>query len=241
LVKGIFFPGKTDKFHSKITAIIPAYYRERTKNVIRQVELLTKCNFIERIVISNHNPIIKYEQEIDNPDKRIEIIDHKNRRRCGHQWEVVKSFQPDFIFSIGDDMLLFPSQLVKVLEMLHKYPDVPHGVAGWYGKEYRQNQEACVNWLTQFYAITKKHLNRYFELVDAISSCDEEMKDIIEFYGNDLIIRKTGSGLSRIHKVGVIIQDRTSIKPGVATFTYDGFMVNRKKISQLLKAVSNQK
>lgn len=130
LVKGTFNPVIPEKFNSKVTVIIPAYSQERIKNVKRQIDLLTKCNFFERIIISNHNPKIKYNQEIDNPDKRIVIIDQKTRRGCGYQWEVLKSFQPDFILSIDDDVLLFPSQLVTVLEMLQIYPEVPHGVAG---------------------------------------------------------------------------------------------------------------
>lgn len=239
LVKGIFNPVIPDNFNSKVTVIIPAYSQERIKNVKRQIGLLTKCSFFERIIISNHNPEIKYNQEIDNPDKRIVIIDHKTRRGCGYQWEVLKPFQPDFILSIDDDVLLFPSQLVKVLEMLQIYPEVPHGVAGWYQKEYKQNRETHVNWLTQFYAITKKHLQRYFWLVDAISLGDEELKEIIEFWGDDLIISKTGSDLPRIHKVGVIIQDRTATKLGVATFTYDDFLDNRKKVRNLLKEITD--
>ena len=94
--------------------------------------------------------------------------------------------------------------------------------------------------LTQFYAITDKHLMRYHELVDQIISCNEEIEKMIEFWGDDLVISRTGTDLPRIHKVGAIIQDRSATKPGVATFTLNGFLDKRKKIIQLLNLVSNQ-
>ncbi len=239
LGKQLIYPVFPIKSEPKVSAIIPVYSPERLRNVKRQIELLKKCDFIERIVISNHNPDIKLKQVLEDSDDRIVVVDQNTRRGCGYQWLVLKTFQPDLIFSIDDDMLLFPFQLVKVLEELESNPGVPHGVAGWSGRVYLKNQEVCVNRLTQFYAITIEHLGNYFELVDAIASGDGDIKELIEFWGDDLVISRTGSDLPRIHKVGVIIQDRTATKLGVATFTYDGFLDNRKKVSNLLKEITD--
>ncbi len=143
--------------------------------------------------------------------------------------------------NLRTQILLFPSQLARVLEELIKHPEVPHGIAGWYKSykqiSYKQNRETEVNNLTQFYAITDKHLEKYFELVKEISFRDEKMGEYIEFWGDNLLISKTGNGLPRIHKTGIIIQDRTATKPGVAAYTYNGFGSGRKKIKLALKEV----
>ncbi len=217
--------------------INPTFSPERLKNVKRQIKILLKCAFIERIIISNHNPQVRIEEAINIVDNRLILIDQAERRGCGYRWVVVNSYQPKFIFSIDDDILLFPAQLARVLEELIKHPEVPHGIAGWYRSDYKQNSETVVNDLTQFYAITNKQLEKYFELVKEISFRDEKMGEYIEFWGDNLLTSKTGNGLPRIHKIGIFIQDRTATKPGVAAYTYNGFGSGRKKIKLALKEV----
>ena len=237
-----FFPQKTI-VHSdhKVTVITPTFSPERLKNVKRQIKILLNCAFIERIIISNHNPQVRIEEAINFVDKRLILIDQADRHGCGYQWVVVNSYQPKFIFSIDDDILLFPSQLARVLEELIKHPEIPHGIAGWYGSDYKRNRETEVNYLTQFYAITDKHLEKYFELVKEISFRDDKIRELIEFWGDDLLISNAGNGLPRIHKTGIFIEDRTATKPGVATFTKKGFRNYRNKIIMVLKEVLDLK
>ena len=236
------FPKKTIVYSDhKITVITPTFSHERLKNVKRQIKILLKCAFIERIIISNHNPQVRIEEAINIVDNRLILIDQADRRGCGYQWVVVNSYQPKFIFSIDDDILLFPSQLARVLEELIKHPEVPHGIAGWYRSDYKRNCETEVNNLTQFYAITDKHLEKYFALVKEISFRDEKFRELIEFWGDDLLISKTGNGLPRIHKIGIFIQDRTATKPGVATYTKNGFLIYRKKIIMVLNEILDLK
>lgn len=240
-LEGLFPQKSIVNYDHKVTVINPTFSPERLKNVKRQTKILLKCAFIERIIISNHNPQVRIEEAINFVDDRLILIDQADKRGAGYRWVVVNSYQPKFIFSIDDDILLFPSQLARVLEELIKHPEVPHGIAGGYRSDYIRNRETEVDHLTQFYAITDKHLEKYFELVKEISFRDEKIGDLIELWGDDLLISNTGNGLPRIHKIGVFIQDRTASKPGVALFTYNGCGNNRKRIFMALKEVLDQK
>jgi hypothetical protein len=85
LVTGVFRPKIAINSESKVTEIIPAYSQERLGYVKRQIEMLKKCNFFEVIIILNHNPNIKLEQQISAPGDRLTFIDHKKRHSCGCQ------------------------------------------------------------------------------------------------------------------------------------------------------------
>jgi hypothetical protein len=40
----------------KLTVIIPSYNIERVRNITPQIHSILKCDFIEIIIVSNHNP-----------------------------------------------------------------------------------------------------------------------------------------------------------------------------------------
>jgi hypothetical protein len=74
IVNGHFGRNISIDIPEKTTVIIPSYSVERVRYLEPQVRSILKCDFIEKIIISNHNPQILPEGWVKINDGRLKLI-----------------------------------------------------------------------------------------------------------------------------------------------------------------------
>lgn len=222
----------------KVTIVIPSYHASRARNLQPLVRSILKCNFVEKIIISNHNPEIRLEDWVQTGDDRVMLINHLVRRGCGYGWVVASQQNADYFIVIDDDMLIYPQQLTVLFQQLIKKPELPHGFIGIRADgEYIIHQEAEVECLYNIYAVTKAHIQKYLEYTKEMVANGYVSQESIEYWGDDLVLSQTGTGQPRIHKAGSIRQCKTTKTSGVATFTENQFEGQRLKVYHALAKV----
>ena len=222
----------TDK---KVTIVVPSYHASRARNLQPLVRSTLKCNFVEKIIISNHNPEIRLEDWVHTDDSRVVLMNHPVRRGCGHGWIVASKDSADFFIVIDDDMLIYPQQLAVLFKQLISQPEIPHGFIGRrVDGEYVMDRETEVEFLYNIYAVTKAHIQTYLKYTQEIITNGYASRESIEYWGDDIVVSHTGTGLPRIHKVGSIRQCKTTKTSGVATFTENQFDGRRLEVYRAL-------
>ena len=222
---------------NKAVAILASYHIERMKNIEPLVRSILKCDFIKKIILSNHNPNVLIEDWVKIKDDRLNMINQPTRRGPGYCWDLAKKEDSQFFILIDDDFLVSPKQIKILFQRLLDNSDIPHGVTGHNNLEYYQNIDMEVDILNQIYAITKTHLNKYFEIAEAINAIDHEAYETIEPYAHEIIISKTGKNRPRIHNIGLLTRCPTARKPSVAIHQSEDFRIKRVKVFNALQTV----
>jgi hypothetical protein len=228
----------------KATVIILSY--KRPENIQPIVRKVLKCNFVEKILISNNNPEIKLEDYVNVSDERIVLINHQVRMRAGYRWMLAKQENADYFIAIDDDVFIYPKQLCKLFTRLIEEPDIPHGLFGSIYQdldhhpagEFRQCQESRVDVIHQIYAVTNKHVNMFFKLMERIRENNPSVHSLLDPTGDDIVISHTGLDKPKIHDVGFVYECPTWCADGIATCKEEDFIELRKK---MLKEIGKQK
>jgi len=221
----------------KATVIIPTYSAERAGGVAFTVRAVLRCPFVETLIVSNHNPDIRIETYVRSQDPRLVLLNQPTRRGCGYQWDIAASRAPEFLISIDDDIRLLPSQLALLFERLVADPQRPHGLMGSRDEEFFENREMEVGELNQVYAITAAQLRVYLALVAALTSRGLVTAETIEFWGDDILISRTGTRPPRIHAAGRVLRCATASDPRVAIHKQAEFRQRRSEVWNALKQV----
>lgn len=221
IMKGYIGRQLTINTPHKVTVLITYYNPIRMTNLNHQIRNILKCNFVEKLIVSNHNPEIKIEERVKINNKRIVFINQNIRHGCGYRWHIAKTLGAEYIISIDDDILLFPFQLKELFQHLVREPEMPHGFSGFVLLEkgdlqYRERENFEVHYLCETYAVTRKHIERYFEIERLLAEKDRSFLDLIERYHDFIVISKTGLQDPKIHKAGTILRSNTFMTPGVA-------------------------
>ena len=66
----------------KAVVIIPSYHKKRTRNLPPLVRFALKCDFVERVIISNHTPEVCLEGRVETRDDRVVVMNQTIRRGC---------------------------------------------------------------------------------------------------------------------------------------------------------------
>ena len=223
----------------KVTALLASYHHKRFKNLQPLVRSILKCQFISRVILSNHNPDFAVENWVKFKDNRLLIINQPVRRGPGYCWELAHAENSDYYLLIDDDFLITPKQIKKLVQHLIDEPGVPHGITGHNNSEYYQSVEMEVDRLSQIYTITRSHLDKYFQYLEKIKAIDPDAYKAIEPFAHEIILSKTGSGKPKIHNVGPILRCPTVRKPGVAIHQGKDFRSEQAKVINALKMVIN--
>ncbi|MGL5082033.1 MAG: glycosyltransferase family A protein [Microcoleaceae cyanobacterium] len=225
--------------NQKLTVIVPSYHASRARNIQPLIRSVLKCDFVEKIIISNHNPLIRLEDWVEvSDDARVMLINQPVRRGCGYGWIVASQQSSDYFVVIDDDLLIYPDQLVMLFQRLIEEPESPHGFIGRRSDgEYVMQQETEVAFLYNIYAVTKTHIQRYLEYAAAIVAKGYASQESIEYWSDDIIISQTGVHQPRIHDAGFILQCKTTRTSGVATFVEGQFEGRRLEVYQALQKV----
>jgi len=234
---GRFGPTVSLPFEFKGIVILSGYQAERMKNIEPLIRAALKCTFVEKVIVSNNNPQLRIRDWVKITDRRLTMTDQVVRRGAGYQWELIKQEAAHFALAIDNDILLFPRQMASLFAHLAAKPEVPHGLAGETGLGYIQSQETEVNTLFQVYAVTGRHVQRYFDQLKAIERIDQAVADSVEIFGDDLVISALGAGLPLIHNIGLVLRCATANRIGVATFSLADFDAKRAAIQKCLNAI----
>lgn len=228
-----------------LTVLITYYKPARLRHVNHLIRNLLKCEFVEKVVISCHNPDVKIEEHVTVRDPRLVLLNQSVRRACGYRWDVAKEFAPRYLVVIDDDIVLFPWQLKVLFENLVREPKIPHGLSGMIHMkngdlQFRQREEIEVHYLTEIYAVTNEHIQQYFEMVKTFGEQDQKFPDEIEYLGDFVVISQTGPGNPKIHQAGRIFRDDTFNVEGMANHKEEQFSLIVNKVAQAVQKLRPQ-
>lgn len=221
----------------KLTVLITYYNPVRIKHINHQIRNLLKCNFVERIIISCHNPEVKIEDHVEVTDPRLVLLNQNVQRGCGYRWQVAGEFSPDYLIVIDDDILLFSFQLKLLFKHLIEDPKMPHGLSGMIRLEngdlqFYQRENIDVHYLCEVYAVAKNHLEQYFKMVKVFEERDKKIFAAVERVCDFIVISQTGAKNPKIHKAGRIFRDESFNVPGVAMHKEERFSTVVADVSQ---------
>jgi hypothetical protein len=224
----------------KVTVLIAYYNPARMVHVNHQLRNIAKCDFVDRIVVSNHNPDLRIEALIHVKDKRITTLNQNVRRGCGYRWDVALGFSPEYLIVIDDDLLLFPSQIKILADKLMSDPERPHGFAGMIQDEngyieYTELGDQSVDYLCEIYAITGKQLQNYMALREKAVTSDISLVPVVENAADFVIVSKTGHRKPQIHRAGRLFRCPTYNETGIAVHKEAEFQNNLLDVSKALE------
>jgi len=217
--------------------IIATYHIKRLKNINPLVRSVLKCSYIQSVIVTNNNPDIHIEDWVTVKDNRLDLINQPERRWPGYRWNIASKSRAKYYIIIDDDFLILPDQLKILLQHLIHEPDIAHGITGHLNGKYYQNREMEVAVLNQIYAVTNKHVDRYFEITDVIKQNYPEVFPLIEKCADDIIISKAGSNKPKIHDIGQLTRCHTARTPGIAIHRGDDFLHGRQKVINALYSI----
>ncbi len=220
--------------HARLTIVIPSYHATRARNLAPLVRACLRCAFVERVVVSNHNPAVRLADWIDERDPRLQLIEQGRRLGCGYAWTVASQYDGQYFFVIDDDQLLYPSQIARLFRELVAAPAVPHGLCGEVRGRCVDRQELEVEVLYNVYAVTRAHVETFHARTRALLASGQVVNDDIEYFSDDIVVSQSGNGKARIHDTGFILRCRTGNLTGVATFKEAGFSDARTRVAAAL-------
>jgi hypothetical protein len=211
------------------------------RHAASQIRNLLKCNFVNQIVVSNHNPEVHMEDLVSIRDRRVVYMNQPVHRGCGFRWLIAADLGPDYLIVIDDDIWLFPQQLANLFQHLVNEPDVPHGFTGMLHLandefEYREREERTVDYLCEVYAVTKEHLDRYRELENRLARNESVAKAIAASH-DFMVISQTGNRNPKIHYTSRLFRSPTFNQPGVAVHKENSFDRSMPEIYHALHQV----
>jgi hypothetical protein len=228
-----------------LTVLITYYNPARLRHVNHQIRNLLKCQFAEKVVISCHNPAVRIDEHVTVRDPRLVLLNQTVPRACGYRWSVARQFSFDYMVVIDDDIILFPWQLKVLFQHLVREPKIPHGLSGMIHMEngdlvFHQRENIHVHYLTEMYAITKDHVEQYFEMVSLFENQDLDVARAIENSVDFIVISQTGDKHPKIHEAGRIFRDETYNAQGIAVHQGEHFSTSATRVAQLVEALRPQ-
>jgi hypothetical protein len=211
----------------KLTVLITYFNPARMSRIDHQLRNIFKCSFVERVIISNHNPDVNIRDRIRVKDRRLIILNQPVRQGCGYRWQIANEFNPEYLVVIDDDLFIFPGQLTKLFKFLLAEPEIPHGVSGINdlpdgSYEFRNRENREMDFLCEIYALTNEHLGHYMKIYTELSS-NEQIIGIVNSTTDFIILSHTGSFRPKIHDLGRLFREQTFKTEGIAVHKIETF------------------
>ncbi len=211
----------------KLTVLITYFNPARMTRIDHQLRNIFKCRFVEKVIISNHNPDVEIRRLIKVNDPRLKIMNQSVRRGCGYRWQIASEINPEYLVVIDDDLFLFPGQLTKLFKFLLAEQKIPHGLSGINclpdgSYEFRDREDRETDFLCEIYALTREHLGHYMKTYADLSS-NEQIIQMVNSTTDFILLSHTGVSRPKIHDVGRLFRDETFKTEGVAVHKKEMF------------------
>lgn len=215
----------------------------RPQNILRILETILASRSCEWILLSNNNPDVDIHEYItrDQPS-RVKVIQQSEHWEPIIRFMMARGMPSNYFVCIDDDLFLTPAQIDALVGHLHADPSTPHGVwgeritpVGGTFRIYRgvHNIDGEVDVLNRAYAFTRRHVQRYFELLALIGV--KQPRDLGR--GDDQVLSFSGERKPMCHDLGPIENCPTADQEGIALWRQKGFYEERMKLYvQLLQA-----
>ncbi len=205
-----------------LTCILLSY--RRPENMADLVRGLLRCEFVDRVIVSNSNPETEIGRWTPFSDPRLQVTDAGRHTPAGFRFELAREAEAAHYLCIDDDVFLRPKQIRDLYAHYLEDPSVPHGVWGHDFSEAegglkRRRVEASVDVLQQVYLLSRQHVTDYFRLLGELGfRSTEELR-----FGDDILLGHCSEGRPRCHDVGLYAVCPTTHAPGRATWKQSGF------------------
>jgi hypothetical protein len=233
----------------KLTAILLSWKRVRNMQPI--VRSLLRCDFIDRIIVSNNNPEYRIHDELRLRDERLQLIDQPQPRAPGIRFELARQQPGEYFISIDDDIFLYPEQVKQLFQALLSRPGCAHSHQGerYVGPDkspvaFEPDQppgwEMClrrfeghVDVINCVYAFTREHVAEMYRLAEQLHLDVGALAN-----GEDLLLSFSGEERPMIHDIGLVADCLTTHRLGVATWrTREDFFLERAELFLKVRAI----
>lgn len=192
----------------RFTVIIDSF--KRPWNIQPLIETFFRCDFVDRIIISNNNPDIRIREHVRIRDERLTLIDQPERTWSGIRFSIAASVPGRHFIAVDDDLFLRPSQLRTLAEALVCMPEVPHGMFGTLvvskngEPSLKRGQYGFTNTIDvvqRAYFFSKTHAERFQEIQDRARREHLAPEEDIRI-SDDIMLSVCGAGKPLCHDVG---------------------------------------
>ena len=144
----------------RLTVLAAFYHETRMRHADAFARNILRCAFVERLVLSNHNPAVRLGDHVRVSDPRLIVSEESLSRGCGYRWQVAQRWHADHLIVIDDDIMLRPAQLRALFLALKAEPERPHGIAGLRrsadgGLQFLERCDQDTDYLCEAYAVTR--------------------------------------------------------------------------------------
>lgn len=211
----------------KLTVLITYFNPARMVRIDHQLRNILKCSYVDKVIISNHNPNINIQDRIKITDSRLKVLNQPVRQGCGYRWHIASEINPEYLIVIDDDLYLYPGQLTRLFKFLLAEPKIPHGLSGINclpdgSYEFRDRVDRETDFLCEIYALTREHLAHYMKTYAELAS-NEQIIRIVNSTTDFILLSHTGVSKPKIHDVGRLFRDETFKVEGVAVHKKEMF------------------
>jgi hypothetical protein len=233
----------------KLTVILLAW--KRMRNMEPLVRSLLRCDFVERIIVSNNNPEYRIADWISLRDERLRLMDQPRKTAPGIRFELAREDPGSYFISIDDDTLLYPEQVEQLFLALLARPGAVHGLQGeryvgesgtgapqrrggrraYFGWEVNvRRREEQVDVINTVYTFNRDHVTRLYERARELGVEVGGMAN-----GEDILLSACGSERPWVHDVGPVTECISYCRYGVSTWrTRTSFFKERTELFQAL-------
>lgn len=220
------------------TCVVVLLSHNRPQNMESLVRGALQNRFVKKVVVSNSNPKFRMADWIKAGDTRLQLIDETQKTLPGHRFVIAAAEPADYFLSVDDDIFLTPAQWAGFFQHLVRNEEVPHGVSGQLYRpgiqftngsvfHHRENVEAEVDVLIGAYAFTRVHMERVFQLAEALRL--GSLSGVGN--GEDILLSFAGVRQARIHDFGKLFLCASTSLPGVALWkSRENFWDERAKL-----------
>ena len=211
----------------------------RPAEVRRIIDSALQATVVDRVLISQHNPLLDLSAYDIGIDPRVDIVRAPVASRPGFRWTVVDRFCRGDVIVVDDDTILTARQIDVLFQRLRTDPTCPHGVTGSRyptapyvdsstggpRHTFHRRVEARVDALHQVYAVTTAHVAGYRRLTVRLPS-----SELAVAVADDIVISSCGRTPATIHDLGPVELSASSRDPAVAVHLEPRFNHRRARI-----------
>lgn len=224
-VGGRLGPAVAADSSARLTVLVTFFDPVRMRLADALARNILRCRFVDRLVLSNHNPGARLDRFIHASDPRITVVEATQPQGCGYRWQVARRWTGEYLMVIDDDILLRPAQVRALFDALRAEPECPHGIAGLRrgaggAFEFLEQTTQPVDYLCEVYAVSRTHLDEYARQRACLPP---EARTLVDGGADFALISRSGTRQPQLHDVGRALRSESFKTPGVAVHQRPGF------------------